>query len=106
MVDKKPDSETIQTGRRDCLCKLTKFVGVAGVTAAAWPLISALGPDDKTEAENEPIDVSLAGVAAGQTVKRIWQGKLILIHHRTPQEIAAAQQAGYTGLLPSCRVCS
>ncbi|WP_440131811.1 ubiquinol-cytochrome c reductase iron-sulfur subunit N-terminal domain-containing protein, partial [Escherichia coli] len=41
MVDKKPDSETIQTGRRDCLCKLTKFVGAAGVTAAVWPLISA-----------------------------------------------------------------
>ena len=93
MVDKKTLSETIQTQRRDCLCKLTKFVGAAGVTAAVWPLISALGPDDKTVAENEPVDVSLAGVTAGQTVKRIWQGKLILIRHRTAEEISAARQA-------------
>ncbi|QLW74405.1 MULTISPECIES: ubiquinol-cytochrome c reductase iron-sulfur subunit [Citrobacter] len=92
-MNKKTDSEAIHTQRRDCLCKLTKFVGAAGVTAAVWPLISALGPDDKTVAENEPVDVSLAGVAAGQTVKRIWQGKLILIRHRTPDEITAAQQA-------------
>ena len=73
----------IQEQRRECLCKLTKFVGAAGVAAAVWPLVSALGPDEKTLAENEPIDVSLAGVAAGQTVRRVWQGKLILIHHRS-----------------------
>ena len=92
-MNEKTDSEAIHTQRRDCLCKLTKFVGAAGVTAAVWPLISALGPADKPVAENAPVDVSLAGVAAGQTVKRIWQGKLILIRHRTADEIAAAQQA-------------
>lgn len=99
MVNKKTVSETIQTGRRDCLCKLTKFVGAAGVTAAVWPLVSALGPDDNAVAQNEPIDVSLTGIAAGQTIKRIWQGKLILIRHRTPEEIAAARQADLRSLL-------
>ncbi|EMU1127473.1 TPA: ubiquinol-cytochrome c reductase iron-sulfur subunit [Citrobacter koseri] len=93
MADKKQSNENVQVQRRECLCKLTKFVGAAGVTAAVWPLITALGPDDKTVAENEPVDVSLAGVAVGQTVKRVWQGKLILIHHRTPEEIRSAQQA-------------
>ena len=65
MADNKlPDGE-IQEQRRECLCKLTKFVGAAGVAAAVWPLVSALGPV-KNALGNEPIDVSLAGVAAGQ----------------------------------------
>lgn len=91
MADNKHTSDEIQEQRRDCLCRLTKFVGAAGVAAAVWPLVSALGPDEKMAGENEPIDVSLAGVAVGQTVRRVWQGKLILIHHRTADEIAAAR---------------
>ena len=94
MADKKLADGEIQEQRRECLCKLTKFVGAAGVAAAVWPLVSALSPDEKTLGENEPIDVSLAGVAAGQTIRRIWQGKLILIHHRTQEEIVAARNAG------------
>ena len=99
MADNKlPDGE-IQEQRRECLCKLTKFVGAAGVAAAVWPLVSALGPDEKTLGENEPIDVSLAGVAAGQTVRRVWQGRLILIHHRTPDEIITARSADLDTLI-------
>ena len=42
MADNKlPDGE-IQEQRRECLCKLTKFVGAAGVAAAVWPLVSLL----------------------------------------------------------------
>lgn len=96
--NKRPDGE-IQEQRRECLCKLTKFVGAAGVAAAVWPLVSALGPDEKTLGENEPIDVSLAAVAAGQTVRRVWQGKLILIHHRTPDEIITARSADLDTLI-------
>ncbi|MTH46270.1 ubiquinol-cytochrome c reductase iron-sulfur subunit [Intestinirhabdus alba] len=93
------NKDRIQEQRRECLCKLTKFVGAAGVATAAWPLISALGPDEKTVGESAPLDVSLAGVAAGQTIRRIWQGKLILIHHRTPEEIAAARRADGSALI-------
>ena len=96
--NKLPDGE-IQEQRRECLCKLTKFVGAAGIAAAAWPLVSALGPDEKALGENEPIDVSLAGVAAGQTVRRVWQGKLILIHHRTTDEIITARSADLDTLI-------
>lgn len=99
VVENKPSDDDIQEQRRNCLCKLTKFVGAAGVAAAVWPLISALGPDETARGENEPIDVSLAGVAAGQTVRRIWQGKLILIHHRTPEEIAAARTGDHSALI-------
>ncbi|MCX9005435.1 ubiquinol-cytochrome c reductase iron-sulfur subunit [Citrobacter portucalensis] len=78
---------------------MTKFVGAAGIAAAVWPLVSALGPDEKALGENEPIDVSLAGVAAGQTVRRVWQGKLILIHHRTTDEIITARSADLDTLI-------
>lgn len=98
MEKKQPEKDILQQRRR-CLCKLTKFVGAAGVTAAVWPLISALGPDENARGENEPIDVSLAGIAAGQTVRRIWQGKLILIHHRTPAEMAAARAGDHSTLI-------
>lgn len=87
MTENKLADGEIREQRRECLCKLTKFVGAAGVAAAVWPLVSAPGPDEKTLAENEPIDISLAGVAAGQTVRRVWQGKLILIHHRTQMRL-------------------
>lgn len=99
VVEKNPSDDDIQEQRRNCLCKLTKFAAAAGVTAAVWPLISALGPDETARGENEPLDVSLAGVAAGQTVRRIWQGKLILIHHRTPEEIAAARTGDLSALI-------
>nr|WP_252869592.1 ubiquinol-cytochrome c reductase iron-sulfur subunit [Citrobacter sp. MGH 55] len=99
VVENKQPDKDIQQQRRNCLCKLTKFVGAAGVTAAVWPLISALGPDETTRGENEPIDVSLAGIAAGQTLRRIWQGKLILIHHRTPEEIVAARTGDHSALV-------
>ncbi|HAT3453710.1 ubiquinol-cytochrome c reductase iron-sulfur subunit [Citrobacter freundii] len=99
MADKKLADGEIQEQRRECLCKLTKFVGAAGVAAAVWPLVSALSPDEKTLVENEPIDVSLAGVAAGQTIRRIWQGKLILIHHRTQEEIVAARNTDWHTLI-------
>lgn len=48
MADKKLADGEIQEQRRECLCKLTKFVGAAGVAAAVWPLVSALSPDEKT----------------------------------------------------------
>lgn len=95
MADNKHADDEILEQRRECLCKLTKFVGAAGIVAAAWPLVSALGPDEKILGENEPIDVSLAGIAAGKTVRRVWQGKVILIRHRTPEEIVAARNADW-----------
>ena len=37
MADKKLADGEIQEQRRECLCKLTKFVGAAGVAAAVCP---------------------------------------------------------------------
>lgn len=82
--------ETIHEQRRKCLCRLTKFVAASGIAAAVWPLISALGPDENTLADGEPLDVPLGNVAPGETLRRIWRGKLVFIRHRTAEEIALA----------------
>ena len=77
----------LQEHKRQCLCKLTRLVGAAGVATAIWPLLSALGPDEKTLADGEPIDIALGDIAPGQTVRRLWRGRLVLIRHRTEEEI-------------------
>ncbi|MDF7679691.1 ubiquinol-cytochrome c reductase iron-sulfur subunit [Enterobacteriaceae bacterium ESL0689] len=99
MADNKKSGDEIQQQRRQCLCNITKIVGAAGVAAAVWPLVCALGPDEKTVAEGEPIDIPLTDIAAGQTIRRVWQGKPVFIHHRTADEIAAAQMADQQQLL-------
>ncbi len=95
MDDQKKSIESaepeVKTERRDCLCTLTKIVGVAGVAIASWPLVTSLGPDSKTEASGAPIDIDLADIAPGKILRRLWQGKLILVRHRTEAEIQAAR---------------
>lgn len=91
----------LQEHKRQCLCKLTRLVGAAGVATAMWPLLSALGPDEKTLADGEPIDIALGDIAPGQTVRRLWRGRLVLIRHRTEEEIAQARALdGKTGISP------
>ena len=98
---KKDDGESmppLQEHKRQCLCKLTKLVGAAGIATAMWPLLSALGPDEATLADGEPVDVALGDVAPGETIRRIWRGKLVFIRHRTEAEIALAR--GLDGKTP------
>lgn len=90
----KDDGESIpplQEHKRQCLCKLSKFVGAAGIATAMWPLLSALGPDEKTLADGEAVDVALGNVAPGETIRRVWRGKPVFIRHRTEAEIALAR---------------
>lgn len=95
MTQAKKDAQdslpVLRANKRRCLCKLTRLVGAAGVATAIWPLLSALGPDEKTTADGEPIDVALENISPGQTIRRIWRGKLVLIRHRTESEIAQAR---------------
>lgn len=81
----------LQADKRQCLCKLTRLVGAAGVATAMWPLLSALGPDERILADGEPVDVALGDIAPGQTIRRFWRGRLVLIRHRTESEIAQAR---------------
>ena len=70
--------------RRDFLFVATGAVAAVGAAAATWPLISQLNPDTSTVAGGAPIEVDLAPIAEGQSIKVFWRGAPIFINHRTP----------------------
>lgn len=84
--------------RRDFLYIATGTVGAVGVAAVAWPFISQLAPDAQTVAAAAPVDVDLAPIVEGQSIKLFWRGKLIFVRHRTPAEIEAAKKVDLASL--------
>ena len=71
--------------RRDFLYIATGAVAAAGAAATVWPLISQMNPDASTIAAGAPIEVDLAPIAEGQSIKVFWRGKPIFVRHRTPE---------------------
>ncbi|WP_245300273.1 ubiquinol-cytochrome c reductase iron-sulfur subunit [Methylocystis bryophila] len=65
--------------------------------AAVWPLIAQMNPDASTRALAS-IDVDIAAIAPGQIVTVKWRGKPVFIRHRTPAEIAAAEETPLASL--------
>ena len=84
--------------RRDFLYIGTGAAAAIGGAAAVWPFISSMAPDAATVAAGAPIEVDLAPIPAGQIVKVFWRGKLIFVRHRTPEEIASAQDVNLAAL--------
>jgi ubiquinol-cytochrome c reductase iron-sulfur subunit len=78
--------------RRDFLFLATGAAGAVGLAFAAWPFVSAMGPDAETIAAGAPVELDLTPIAEGQIVKVFWRGKLIFVRHRTPAEIEAARK--------------
>jgi ubiquinol-cytochrome c reductase iron-sulfur subunit len=84
--------------RRDFLFLATGAAGAIGAAGAVVPLIMQLAPDAQTVAAGAPVDLDLAPIAEGQSIKLFWRGKLIFVRHRTKKEIEAAQKADAAGL--------
>ncbi len=84
--------------RRDFLVLATGAVGVVGLGAVVIPLVSQLAPDAQTVAAGAPIDVDLAPIAEGQSIKLFWRGKLIFVRHRTKKEIDEARAVNVASL--------
>jgi ubiquinol-cytochrome c reductase iron-sulfur subunit len=84
--------------RRDFLYIATGVVGAVGAAAAAWPLISQMNPDASTIAAGAPIEVDLAPITEGQTIKVVWRGNPIYIAHRTAKEIEEARAVNVASL--------
>ena len=77
--------------RRDFLFIATGAVGAVGVGSVAWPLISQMSPDASTLAlASTEVDISKIEPGAIVTIK--WRGNPVFIRHRTPKEIAEAEQ--------------
>ena len=84
--------------RRDFLFVATGAAAAVGAASFVWPLIAQLNPDASTVAGGAPVEVDLAPIAPGQSIKVFWRGAPIFINHRTEQEIAAARAVDWKSL--------
>ena len=76
--------------RRDVLTLVVLAGAAAGAAAFAWPLIDYMNPSRDVLALAS-VDVALDGIAPGMGITVVWRGKPVFVRHRTPAEIAQAQ---------------
>lgn len=60
------------------------------VGSAIWPLVNQMNPDASTLALAST-EVDIGKVAVGQILTVKWRGNPVFVRHRTPKEIAEAQ---------------
>ncbi len=84
-------TELVEPSRRDFLFIATGAVAAVGAASAVWPFVSQMNPDAATIAAGAPVELDLSPIAAGQSVKVKWRGKIIFVNHRTPKEIEEAR---------------
>jgi ubiquinol-cytochrome c reductase iron-sulfur subunit len=77
--------------RRDFLYLLTGATAVVGTAALVWPLVASMNPSADVLALAS-IEVDLSGVEEGMAITVQWRGKPVFIRHRTPEEIAQAEE--------------
>jgi ubiquinol-cytochrome c reductase iron-sulfur subunit len=76
--------------RRDFLIISTTAVGAVGAACVAWPFIDQMNPAADTLALAS-IEFDVSTVEEGQAVTLTWRGKPVFVRHRTPEEIAEAE---------------
>ena len=74
-------------GRRRFLVASTSVIGGVGILAAAMPFILSMEPSAGTIAANQPIEVDISKLQAGQMLTVSWRSRPIWILHRTPEQI-------------------
>ena len=77
--------------RRDFLTVATSAVGVVGVGAVVWPIVSQMSPDSSVKALAS-IEVDVSKMKEGQEMTVLWRGKPVFIKKRTKEEIATASK--------------
>jgi ubiquinol-cytochrome c reductase iron-sulfur subunit len=83
--------------RRDFIHIFGASMAVVGAVGVAVPLIDQMNPDASVLALSTK-EVDISGVAVGQAIKVMWQGKPVFIRHRTPEEIAEAEDTPLSAL--------
>jgi ubiquinol-cytochrome c reductase iron-sulfur subunit len=78
------------TTRRDFIVLTASALGAVGAASFVWPLVNSMNPSADVLALAS-IEVDLAPIQVGQSVKVMWRGKPVAIRHRTPKEIAEAR---------------
>ncbi|MBV9511413.1 MAG: ubiquinol-cytochrome c reductase iron-sulfur subunit [Caulobacteraceae bacterium] len=83
--------------RRDFIHIAAAAAAVGGAAAVAWPLVDQMNPASDTLALAS-IDFDLGKVQLGQQVTVKWRSKPVFVRHRTPKEIAEAQNVSLSEL--------
>ncbi|HEY3799038.1 MAG TPA: ubiquinol-cytochrome c reductase iron-sulfur subunit [Caulobacteraceae bacterium] len=76
--------------RRDFIYIATAAAAVGGVAAVVWPLVDQMNPSADTLALAS-IEYDVTKVALGQQVTLLWRKQPLFVRHRTPKEIAEAE---------------
>jgi ubiquinol-cytochrome c reductase iron-sulfur subunit len=83
-------SDQPDAGRRDFLYIATGAVGVVGVAAVAWPVITSMNPDASVLALSS-IEVDLSSIQSGSAITVKWRGAPVFLRNRTQKEIDEAR---------------
>jgi ubiquinol-cytochrome c reductase iron-sulfur subunit len=76
--------------RRDFLMVATGALGAIGAAGAIWPFVHQMNPSADVLALSS-IEIDMAPVQEGQSIKVSWRGKPVFIRHRTKDEIEKAR---------------
>ena len=77
--------------RRDFLFIAAGGFGAVAAGAAVWPLVDQMNPSADVLALSS-VEVDLAPIAVGQSIKVNRRGKPVFIRRRTAEEIAEARE--------------
>jgi len=93
------DSEAIHdsASRRDFLFVASGAFAAVGTAMAVWPFIDQMNPAADVLALAS-IEVSIADIPVGQSIKVKWRGKPVFIRHRNEEEIKEAENAPMSAL--------
>ncbi len=91
------DDTIAQPHRRDILYIATGAMATVAAAGAVWPLLDQMNPDATTLALSST-EVDLTGIVPGQIVTVKWRGKPVFVRHRTPTEIAEAENTPLASL--------
>ncbi len=84
--------------RRDFLVLAAQGMAAVGAGSVVWPFISSMNPAADTLALSS-IEVDLAPVEPGQSLKVMWRGKPVFVRNRTAEEVEAARKVPMNELI-------
>jgi ubiquinol-cytochrome c reductase iron-sulfur subunit len=91
-------SSSTETTRRDFMALSAAGLAAVGGAAALWPFVNSMNPAADVLALSS-IEVDLAPIAAGQTIKVKWRGAPVFIRHRTGADIDASRGVDVSALI-------
>jgi ubiquinol-cytochrome c reductase iron-sulfur subunit len=84
--------------RRDFMLLTASALAGVGACSVAWPFIHSMNPAADVLALSS-IEVDLAPISEGQTIKVKWRGVPVFIRHRTPVDIEEARKVDINELV-------